>query len=121
MEENEDEDEDDEDAEEYKEIAEQESSITFVEPVNDVVDGNSSPATILTRWMNNVASMTTGDFIDESDGKLNNLTMTMLLTDNSGAWADDDILDIVSQITQSHPQQWRDAYEAWDNAKQLEE
>ena len=92
-----------------------------MEPVNDVVDGNSSPATILTRWMNNVASMTIGDFIDESDGKLNNLTMTMLLTDNSGAWADDDILDIVSQITQSHPQQWREAYEAWDNAKQLEE
>lgn len=121
MEEDEDRDEDDEDAEEYKEIAEQESSITFVEPVNDVVDGNSSPATILTRWMNNVASMTTGDFIDESDGKLNNLTMTMLLTDNSGVWADDDILDIVSQITQSHPQQWREAYEAWDNAKQPEE
>lgn len=102
--------------EEYQEMVEQGSSVEFIEPVDDYRDGNPSPATILTNWMNISAHMDKQEFIDASDGKLNNFTMDLLLGDNEGAWRDETILDTVSYITETNAQDWLDAYELWEKS-----
>lgn len=103
------------DKEEYERMVE-ESSVEFIEPVDNYRDDYPSPATILTNWMNASAHMTKEDFIDESDGKINNFTMNLLLDDNKGAWEDESVLDVVSQITKTRASDWIDAYNNWESA-----
>lgn len=102
---------------EYEEMVEEGGSVEFIEPVDDYRDGNPSPATILTNWMNMAAQMDKQEFIDASDGKLNSFTMNLILEDNEGAWRDETILDTVSYITKTNAQDWLDAYELWEKSK----
>lgn len=105
--------------EEYERMVEEGTSVVFIDPVDDYRDGNPSPATILTNWMNVAAQMDRDDFIEASDGKLNNFTMNLLLDDNEGAWKDPTILDTVSFITKTDAQDWIDAFDLWSASEEI--
>lgn len=88
-----------------------------IDPVEDVRDGNPSPATILTRWMNSDdVKWRAEDIIENSGGIIDNFTLKMLLKDNDDAWTDEEIVDNLSIITGSNPLQWSRAYENWKNS-----
>lgn len=104
---------DDDAQEEYNEYVENNyvEYVTPVEKYND--DGKPSPATILTRWMNGTAHVDIDDIIEQSQGSLDKFSMKMLLSDNEMAWTDEDIVDKISQVTGSHPQQWEQAWKEY--------
>lgn len=104
--------------EEYENMVEEGTSLEYIEPVDDYREGNPSPATILTNWMNISAQMDKEDFIDESDGRINNFTMDLILKDNEGAWKDPTILDTISYITKTNAQDWLDAFELWNESEE---
>ena len=104
--------------EEYESMVEEGTSIQYIEPVDDYREENPSPATILTNWMNVSAKMDKEDFIDASDGKINNFTMDLILDDNEGAWKDPTILDTISYITKTNTQDWLDAFNLWDKSEE---
>ena len=107
--------------EEYERMVEEgrDSTVIFIDPVDNYRDGNPSPATILTNWMNVSAQMDRDEFIEASDGKLNNFTMNLILEDNEGAWKDPTILDTVSFMTNTNAQDWLDAYELWSASEEI--
>ena len=104
--------------EEYENMVEEGTSLEYIEPVDDYREGNPSPATILTNWMNISAQMDKEDFIDASDGRINNFTMDLILKDNEGAWKDPTILDTISYITKTNAQDWLDAFELWNTSEE---
>lgn len=104
--------------EEYENMVEEGTSLEYIEPVDDYREGNPSPATILTNWMNISAQMDKEDFIDASDGRINNFTMELILKDNEGAWKDPTILDTISYITKTNAQDWLDAFELWNASEE---
>lgn len=88
-----------------------------IDPVEDVRDGNPSPATILTRWMNSEeVRWRAEDIIENSGGTIDNFILKMLLKDNHEAWTDEEIVDNISIITGSNPLQWNRTYEKWKNS-----
>lgn len=98
----------------YEEVLDRNSdSIPVVEPVERYNGDSPSPATLLTRWMNGVARMSENDLIDQSGGALDSLRVKLLLRDDEDAWMDFDTVDVLSKITGSRPQQWRDAWYEW--------
>lgn len=115
--ESQDDDENDEeydDEEEYRNYGVENNTI---DPVENVKNGNPSPATILTRWMNSKdIQWRAEDLIEKSGGVIDSFTLKMLLKDNEDAWTDEEIIDNISIITGSNPIQWTDAYNAWKNA-----
>lgn len=89
----------------------------YVTPIEDVRNGNPSPATILTRWMNNEARWTEDDIIENSGGVINRTVVKMLFKNNHEIWTDEDILDTLSSITGSHPKQWVEVYNKWEQSR----
>ena len=88
-----------------------------IDPVENVKNGNPSPATILTRWMNSDdVRWRAEDLIENSGGIIDTFTLKMLLKDNEDAWTDEDIVDNISIITGSNPMQWNDAYRKWKDS-----
>lgn len=98
---------------EYEELVESDDVIEYVPAVKNYRDGNPSPATILTNWMNTVAEWSSDDLIENSDGKINRFAAKMLLDDDPTAWGDEELVDTISKITGSHPQQWEKALVKW--------
>lgn len=101
---------------EYDELVESEDAPEYIEAVRDYNGEYPSPATILTNWMNTIAEWDMDDLIENSDGKLDRFSVRMLLKDDAGAWSDVDLLDTISELTGSHPQQWIDALDNWMKA-----
>ena len=89
-----------------------------IDPVENIKNGNPSPATILTRWMNSEdVRWKAEDLIENSGGIIDAFTLKMLLKDNEDAWTDEDIVDNISIITGSNPMQWNNAYQKWKSSK----
>lgn len=85
-----------------------------IDPINNVKNGNPSPATVLTRWMNSSdVRWSAEDIIEKSGGVIDKFTLKMLLKDNGDAWADEEVIDTLSIITGSNPIQWQQTYEKW--------
>lgn len=104
------------DDETYEEVLEQNLDTTpVVTPVERYNGEYPSPATLLTRWMNGVARMSETDLIDQSGGALDSFRVRLLMKDDEDAWSDTEIVDVVSKITGSRPQQWYDAWSLWNN------
>ena len=90
----------------------------FVTPVRNVNNGYSSPATILTDWMNNTEECTKRDLIDNSGGLLDLETVNLLLKDDANAWSDKKTLDIISRLTYSNPKEWKQARRNWEDGEE---
>ena len=90
----------------------------FVTPVRNVNNGYSSPATILTDWMNNTEECTKRDLIDNSGGLLDLETVNLLLKDDANAWSDKKTLDIISRLTYSNPREWKQARRNWEDGEE---
>lgn len=99
---------------EYMKMMTQEPDMEYVEQVNRYSpNGNPSPATILTQWMNNIAQWTTADLKEASGGEFTTPTVRMLLRDNEDMWTDEETLDILAKITGSNVSDWTNAYNMW--------
>lgn len=108
------EDEEDEEDEEYEGYEGYIVENNTIDPVEDVKNGNPSPATILTRWMNSEdVRWTSEDLIENSGGFIDSFTLKMLLKNNEDAWTDEEIVDNISIITGSNPIQWINAFNDW--------
>lgn len=73
-----------------------------------------SPASILSNWMDNVADITQADLIEASNGFLDQADIHMLMLNNKRTWNDNKVLDVLSKITGSNPDQWKEAYALWE-------
>lgn len=102
---------------EFEEFKKNNTITEFVTPVHDYREGNPSPATILTDWMNGVAHMTKEDLVSQSDRHINDFVATMLLKDNDEVWNDADVIDSISQLTSSHPAEWKQARDIWRSSE----
>lgn len=110
------EDEEDKDGEKPSDFI-KETKREFVTPVRNVNNGYSSPATILTDWMNDVEGCTKRDLIDNSGGLLDLKTVNLLLKDDANAWSDKNTLDIISRLTYSSPKEWKQARRSWEDGE----
>lgn len=85
-----------------------------IEVVNNYNNGNPSPATILTNWMNNDSvKWTEEDLHDNAGGLFSRFDISLLLEDNESIWKDPEKIEILSEITGTSPSQWEEAYEKW--------
>lgn len=93
-----------------------EDGVEYISQVDNINNGEMSPATYLTRWMNNTAHMSRSEFIESSGGKIDEFKMNLLLSDNKEAWSDAGIVERVSEITNSHPDDWYSALTKWEGS-----
>lgn len=88
-----------------------------IEVVNNYNNGNPSPATILTNWMNNDSvKWTEEDLHDNAGGLFSRFDISLLLEDNESIWRDSEKIEILSEITGTSPSQWEEAYEKWTSS-----
>lgn len=98
----------------YSEIEEEDDDEDkeYVTQIERSRNGNDSPATILTRWMNKVAKWEEKDIIKNTNGDIDKVKFRMLLKDSKSAWEDEDAINSLALITGSSPDDWK---RAWEN------
>lgn len=97
------------------------SEVEYVTPVNVVIDGVESPATILARWMNGVQKWDEEDLSEASNGRLQVFVVKLLLTDDPEPWHDSGTIDALSEATHADNSDWINAVKAFDKAKEKED
>jgi len=95
----------------------QETQRQYVTPVVNVNNGFSSPATILTEWMNTTEKCTKQELVDNSGGLLDTNTVNLLLQDDANAWSNKETLDTISRLTYSSPKDWKQARRQWEDGE----
>lgn len=93
-----------------------EASGNYVRRVHTMKDGVPSPATILSRYMNDTLHWTAKDMEDATGRIIDTTTLELLLDDNVVAWNDTDIIDALCEQTNSTPQEWKQAYKEFHGA-----
>lgn len=104
---------DDEEEEEVIESQDNDLDIKYVPEVNNYNNGNPSPATILSSYMNKEMKWTQQDLEDKTGGVIDSLKFDLLMQDNDLVWTNDLVLDSLSKQTNSTPKEWLDALDKW--------